>query len=206
MANVLTVWMRRLLVLVLPLVLMGCAAQSVWAPDSEVQQASYRHNGPPSITLFTVINNRSGSGAHSGLMVNGSQRLLFDPAGSFKHPQLPERNDVLFGMNDRAVAVYIDYHARETFHVVQQDLVVSPEQAVLIQRLVQEYGAVPPASCTTSITNILRQVPGFENFQGGLFPIKAMNGMADIPGVVTSKHFDDTPDRRGELVQVPRVR
>lgn len=197
---------RWFTLLALPILLGGCAAETIVAPLEEVQRAIYRPVGPPKITLFTMINNRSGSGAHSALLVSGSQRVVFNPAGTYNHPQTPERNDVHFGMTDKAVDFFIDYHARETFHVVQQELIVTPEQAEIALRLVQDYGAVPPAGCTTSITNILRSVPGFENFAGGLFPTKAMKGMAKYPGVVTKKHFDDSPDQRGDLIQVPNVR
>ena len=98
--------LRLILALMLPLILAACGAESVWAPDEEVQRAIYRSDAPPSITVFTVVSTSNGSGGHSSLLINGSQRLLFDPAGTFNHPQLPERNDVLFGMKDAAVEFY----------------------------------------------------------------------------------------------------
>ena len=78
--------------------LAGCAAESVWAPDDAVARAAYRHDRPPRLTVYTMINNNSGGGAHTSLMINGSQRVIFDPAGSFKHDTIPERNDALFGI------------------------------------------------------------------------------------------------------------
>lgn len=194
------------LLLIAPVLLAGCGAEAVWAPDAEVQQAIYRADGPPTITLYTMINNRSKEGAHSGLMVSGSQRVVFDPAGSFHHPQLPERNDVFFGMTPAAKAFYIDYHARETFHVVEQTLVVTPEQAEAALVAVQKAGPVPKAACSNAIGKVLRQVPGFEDFGGGLFPAKTMRDFGRIPGVETRKYFDDSPDRRGDLITVPKVR
>ena len=50
----------------------GCAAERVWAPDEAVARAAYRHDGPPRLTLFTMINNRTGAGAHTSLMVKPS--------------------------------------------------------------------------------------------------------------------------------------
>ena len=48
--------MRRIaLVLLMPLFLAACGAESTWAPDDAVQRALYRHDGPPTITLFTVM-------------------------------------------------------------------------------------------------------------------------------------------------------
>ena len=52
----------RALLLALLLPLAACGAKSVYAPEAEVQRAIYRAEGPPSITLFTMINNRSGEG------------------------------------------------------------------------------------------------------------------------------------------------
>mgnify|MGYP001296984649 CR=1 FL=1 len=74
--------MRRLLMcLAVTSALSACGgAEPRWSPDEAVSAARYVHAGPPAITLFTVVNNRSGSGAHSGLLINGSQRVIFDPA------------------------------------------------------------------------------------------------------------------------------
>ena len=105
--------------------LSGCAAERVWAPDDAVARAAYRHDGPPRLTLFTMINNRTGAGAHTSLMINGSQRVIFDPAGSFKHETLPERHDVVYGITPPVADVYTRYHARKTYHVKVQELDVS---------------------------------------------------------------------------------
>jgi hypothetical protein len=169
----------------------GCGADSVWAPADQVARAAYVHDGPPAITLFTVINNRSNAGAHSGLLINGSQRVMFDPAGTWHHPTLPERNDVHFGMTPKMVSFYVDYHARETFRVVEQTVIVTPEQAELVMQRAMAYGAVPKAQCTKSVSAILRGVPGFESLPGTWYPEKLMTAFARLPGV-TERTFTDT--------------
>ena len=190
------------LALALPALLAGCTAEPVWAPQEQVTAALYSTGLPPSITLYTVINNRSGSGAHAALLVNGSHRVVFDPAGTFRHPQLPERNDVHFGMSPNAVALYEDYHARETFHVVAQTVEVPAEVAEQALRLVQEYGAVPKAQCTLAVTRVLQQLPGFEDTRTTWYPGQAMEQFATRPGVVERKVFDDDSDaNRGVLQQ-----
>ena len=119
--------MRRLVLCFVALLgLAACAAESVIAPPEAVAAARYVHDAPTSITLYTVINNNSGAGAHSGLLINASQRIMFDPAGTFQHPRVPERNDVHYGMTPRIVNFYIDYHARETFRMIEQTVIVSP--------------------------------------------------------------------------------
>ncbi|NIL96596.1 MAG: hypothetical protein GTO62_05515, partial [Planctomycetales bacterium] len=69
---------RLLAIGILPLVLAACGgpAEPVWAPDEVVKKAVYKHDGPPKVTLFTVVNVRSGSGGHAGLMINADQRIL----------------------------------------------------------------------------------------------------------------------------------
>lgn len=186
--------MRFVLACAALLVLAACGAEPKWASDEEVARARYVHNAPPAITLFTVLSTRDGSGAHSGLMVNASERIMFDPAGTWQHPRLPERNDVHFGMTPKMVSFYIDYHARETFDVVEQTIVVSPQVAELVASRVKAYGAVPKAHCTNAISTILAGVPGFENLPRTWYPAKYMDAFAQLPGVTNRKITDDDAD------------
>ncbi|MEY8838025.1 hypothetical protein AB9K41_03180, partial [Cribrihabitans sp. XS_ASV171] len=64
------------------LTLAGCAGpQGPQATPEQIQAVAYRDAGPAYLTLYTMVNNRSGAGGHSSLMINGSQRVIFDPAG-----------------------------------------------------------------------------------------------------------------------------
>ena len=191
---------RAFLALGLVLGLAACGAEPVWAPDEAVARARYVPPENTSITLYTMISNRSGAGGHLALMIDGEQRLLFDPADTWRHPAAPERNDVIFGMSPQLLDFYLDYHARETYHVVVQELDVSPEVAAQLSRLVQEYGAVPKAQCTISITRILQQVPGFETMRTTYFPRNAMDAFEQIPGVRTSRIYDDDSDNNREIL------
>ncbi|MDF0595437.1 hypothetical protein [Psychromarinibacter halotolerans] len=197
--------MRRIaLVLLMPLFLAACGAESTWAPDDAVQRALYRHDGPPTITLFTVISNQNGSGGHSAIMVNGSHRAIFDPAGTFQHPALPERNDVVFGMSDRAVQFYNEYHARVTWHVVRQDVVVSPEVAEAALQRIQAYGAVPKAMCAQATSDILNDLPGFGNIPQTFSPLAVMRAFGARPGVTRSEFRDDSP-ANNDFIKAPAV-
>ncbi len=200
---------RPLLLLIagfLVLSLAGCVgpAEPKWASDAEVARARYSDGKPPKITLFTVVSNRSGAGAHTGLLINGSQRVLFDPAGTWYHPQLPERNDVHYGMSDPIVAFYIDYHTRITYHTVIQEISVSPQVAELAIQRVQEYGAVPKAQCAFATSGILRGLPGFESIPRTWFPKRLSRAFAKLPGVTTRIARDNDPDdNKGRLLQAP---
>ncbi len=189
------------------LFLAGCAgtAEPIWASDTEVARAVYVHDGPPKLTLFTVINNRNGTGAHSSLMVNASQRVIFDPAGTWHHPNLPERNDVHFGMSDAVVDFYIDYHTRVTYRTVIQEIVVSPEVAQLAMDRMMAHGAVPKALCSRSITSILATVPGFESIPNTLFPKRLSAAFGEISGVTREVVYDDDPDDNSGVIMAPAV-
>lgn len=194
--------LRAALALLALLTLAGCGAEPVWAPDHEVEAARYVHDGPNTITLFTVINNRSDAGAHSGLMINDSERIMFDPAGTWQHPRIPERNDVHFGITPRIVNFYIDYHARETFRVVEQTVVVSPGVADLVARRVKAYGAAPKAQCARSVSDILRGVPGFESIRSTWYPNRLMEDFGRLPGVTSRIIYDEDADKNHGVLLV----
>ena len=91
---------RRTFVLSAPLVLAACGGvtrEEILAPQSAIDRVAYVHPGPKRLTLMTMKNTGSDNGAHTGLMINASQRVLWDPAGTFGHSTIPERNDVHFG-------------------------------------------------------------------------------------------------------------
>ena len=188
---------RLLAAALLLLALAGCGgpAEPVWAPDAEVASRRHVHDGPPSLTLYTVRSTRNGSGGHTGLMINApSQRALFDPAGTFYHPYAPERNDVHFGITENIRKVYIDYHARETFDVVVQEKIVSPEVAEAALRSVQGYGAVPKAQCSFAVSRVLSGLPGFEGIGTTWFPNTIAKRFGRLPGVSTQVITDDDAD------------
>ena len=194
---------RILMWVAFALTLTACgAAEPTWAPEDQVQAARYVDPGPPTLTLFTVVSTRSGNGAHAGLMVNADERVMFDPAGTWRHPRLPERNDVHYGMSPKMVNFYIDYHARETYDVVEQTLVVTPAIAALVKRRVIEYGAVPKTQCTVATSKILRGVPGFEGLPQTWFPKVLMQAFGELPGVTTRKITDDDADNNHGVLLV----
>lgn len=181
--------------------LAGCVAEEVWAPDAVVSAASYRPTGPTTVTLMTMISNSNGSGGHSALLIDGAERVLFDPAGSWYHPMIPERNDVLYGMGEPFLGFYNDYHARETYHLVLHEIDVTPEIAANLIAAVERAGPVPSARCSLSISQILSRTPGFESVGTNWFPARTMQRFAELPGVRESKIYDDDADNNLELLQ-----
>lgn len=179
----------------------GGPAEPTWAPDVAVARAQYVSSGPSSITLYTVTSTKNGSGAHAGLLINGSQSVMFDPAGTWRHPRLPERNDVHYGMSPLMVDFYIDYHARESYDVTEQTIIVSPQVAEIAMQRAMAYGAVPKAQCTYAISGVLRDVPGFEDMPRTWFPKNLMNAFGKLPGVKSRVITDtDTNNNHGVLL------
>jgi hypothetical protein len=170
----------------------ACTKPVVWAPDEAVQSARYRHDGPPEIVLFNVINNETGRGEHAALMINApSERVLFDGAGSWNHPDSPERHDVHHGFTEDQLFRYTYYHARRTHHVQKLRLEVAPETAEYILRLAQAYGPVPDAHCARAIGIILRQVPGFGAMPVAFQPNTISGAFARLPGVTEERIYSD---------------
>jgi hypothetical protein len=186
---------RRAVLIGLPLAaLAACSAEPVWAPDDQVARVSYRGEGPTSLTLYTMKNIGSGNGAHSSILVNASQRVMFDPAGTFGHASIPERNDVLFGMTPRIEAYYVSYHARATYYVIGQKIIVAPDVAETALQLVLANGAVPKAHCTRATSRILRQLPGFSSLPVTYFPNTLADAFGKLPGVVTTEYRENDAD------------
>jgi len=185
--------MRLALILGLIALLGACAAaiEENTASPEVIAAKAWRAPGPSTLTVMTMVNNRSGGGGHTALMINGSQRVIFDPAGSFVNDRVPERADVLYGVTPAVLAGYKSAHARSTYHVVSQTFVVTPEQAEIALRLAQGWGNVPRAFCTTATTQLLRQVPGFADVRQTMFPTNLMEQLEKRQGVTTDKYFED---------------
>lgn len=187
--------LRLALCLVALMGLASCGVDRTYASDEKVQAARYSPGAPSSITLYTVVNKRlGGAGAHTGLLINGSERVMFDPAGTWYHPKLPIRHDVHFGMTDKAVAYYIDYHARKTYDVLEQEILVTPEVAEQLLNAVKANNGVQKSMCAKSTSAILRGIPGFDSIPPTWSPKKLSEAFGALPGVNSRLITDDDDD------------
>ena len=177
--------------LVLSVMLVSACAKRVYAPDAAVQEYAYANSERPSITLLTMIHNKTGSGGHSSLMINNGERIMYDPAGRFKSKFAPERNDVMFGVTPALLARYKSFHARQTHHVVSQTVYVSPEVAAKAMQLALAQGASHDAMCALNVSSILTELPGFEAINSNWFPAKLSKSFAKLPNVMTDKHYEN---------------
>lgn len=174
----------------------GCAVKKdPPVTDDQIRNATYRHSAPSELTLYTMINNQSGSGAHTSMMINASQRVIFDPAGSFRDKAIVARNDVVYGVTPYVEDVYTRFHARKTYHVVIQRLQVSPEVAEQALQLAQSMGEVPDGNCASSTSQILSQLPGL-NIRRTMFPKNLMDQFGQAPLMSTQSLYEyDDEDR-----------
>ena len=187
---------RRLLPLAVAGLLAGCTADHKWATDAEVAAAHYTAPPPATITLISSINNRSGEGAHSALLISGSQRVLYDPAGSWDLPKpwTPERNDLRYGMTEGALQSFLTYQSGANYRVVMQSVTVPVEVADAVMASAIEEGSAGKAFCANSITKVLNRVPGFEGVGTTMFPKQLAREFAELPGV-TEKIYEETTGR-----------
>ena len=193
---------RRTFLAGAPLALAACGSgEAIWAPDDQVRAAFTAGTQPPSITLYTMLNVGSDNGAHSALMVNASQRVMFDPAGTFKHPSIPERNDVLFGMNPQVEAFYVSFHARETYYVEGLEFQVSADVAERALGLVMQAGPVPKANCTRSVSTLLSQLPGFQSTSVTWFPDKLHDQLKTRPDAKFTVYRENDSDDKSIAMQ-----
>ena len=185
------------------LALAGCTT-GMSGEDSSPEQvaaAAYRHDGPPALTLYTMINNRNGAGAHTSLMVNApSQRVIFDPAGSVRLNAVPEIGDVLYGITPEVEDFYARAHARETYHVRIQRVEVPAAVAEQALRLVQANGPVGSARCTLSTSAVLRQLPGFQSMPNTWFPNNLADAFSQVPNVSDRKLYEIDADDKAVAI------
>lgn len=188
---------RRTFMLSAPLALAACVGvtrEEIIAPQTAIDRVSYVHPGPKSMALVTMKNTGSHNGAHTGLMINASQRVLWDPAGTFGHSSIPERNDVHFGITPQIEQLYISFHSRVTFYTLIQEIDVSPEVAEMALRLALANGPTPKAACTIHTSRMLGQLPGFESIRTTLFPNNLSDQFALMPGVRNREYRETDSD------------
>ncbi|WP_138467457.1 hypothetical protein [Poseidonocella sp. HB161398] len=168
-------------------------------PPEAVARAHFRSGNPPALTLYTNVRIQTGKGAHTSLVIDGPERVVFNPAGTWHHPKAPRIDDVHFGFTQPMEAWFIDYHARETYYVRQQKVEVPMETAAQALKLAEATGPVMASFCTLRTTKILVQLPGFQDFPVTFFPDVASEAFATHPGVVTQTFYDDSPDDRSDI-------
>jgi hypothetical protein len=173
---------RALLALLAATALAGCEVYRPAGYD-EIAQARYVSAGPPSVTLVSMVNKSSGRAAHVGLLINGSEQVLYDPAGTFTHPDLPRRGDIHYGMTPRFVDYYERYHARFDYYVEAQKVPVSRAAADQLIANAQAQGKSMKMTCALEVADVLQPVPPFRDVPRSWFPEALRADFASMAGV-----------------------
>ena len=201
--------MKRLILALAAIgVLAGCAAKNADydQPAPEMAEDSYRHPGPPSLTLITIRSNDTGKGAHTALLISGSERVIFDPAGSFHHPQIHREGDVLVGISPAFWEGYRSMHARDTHHFDTQTVMVSPEVAEQALRLAYARGGVAGAQCALSTSGLLSKLPGFGGIGQTWWPNQLQESFEQVTGVAPTSYYEDySPVPEGAILGIDRT-
>jgi len=181
---------RTFLLIALAVIVAACA-ERIYAPLEDVSRARYVSAEAPYISLMTMVNRDDNKGAHSAILVNGSQVALYDPAGTFKHPELPERGDVFYGITPRWKEVYEWYHARDTTYVVEHRLAVSREFADQVIARMEQQGPSPKLLCGINTSAVLRSFDIFADVPSTYYPDKIMKAFARVPGVTERRVYQE---------------
>lgn len=139
------------------------------------------------MALVTVRNEGDGAGAHSALLIDASERVLFDPFGGWTDPYVAERNDVLHGFSPEAEERYLRYQAQDGYYYVRQEIRTAPMVAEQALELAKGYGPVGMALCSNAVANVLSQLPGFETVGRTYLPDTLSDRFARLPGVTTTE-------------------
>ncbi len=175
--------MRRFfLAVAATIVLSGCEFYRAAEP-AEIEAARYVSDEPSSITLMSMVNSRNDRAAHSALLINGSQQVIYDPAGTFQHPDLPRAGDVHYGVTPRFLDYYERYHARFDYYVHAQKVEVSQTAANQILANAQARGKTPKMFCAEAVTASIRPVAPFQNVGTTFSPEAVRRDFAQIRGV-----------------------
>lgn len=189
---------RRALLLGAPAALAACAMKErVYADQSAVDAAFAPNRGAPKVEVFSSFNVGTNNGAHTALLIHADERVVFDPAGTFAHRLLPERHDVIYGMNDSARRAFVDYHTRETFWTTLQSWEVPLETARIVQANAEQAGPVADGRCTRATSAVLANAPGLGfDVRTVWFPSALHDQLLDKPGVTRLEfHQDDDADK-----------
>lgn len=161
------------------IVLAGCAVE-VGAPSEEIARARYSTTDDPYVAVVSMVSTRTGRAAHTALFINASERVIYDPAGTFEHREMPERGDIHYGASDRMIDYYERYHARLSHFVHVQKIPVSRQVAEATLRRAQAQGPSPKSFCTTHTIDVLNDVDGLPRFENSFYPEKLRQQVARL--------------------------
>ncbi len=169
--------------------LSACTDQTSASP--EVIAANHFVSGEaPSLTIVNMKNVGSDASEHTGLLINGSEQVLFDPAGNYRHPRAPRAGDVHYGVTPTIFQSYKSFHARSDYYLTIQTLPLTLAQADALIARAQKQGATRQMFCAVTVADVLSDEPEFANMHRTMFPSAIERYFANYPGVTTTTFYE----------------
>lgn len=196
--------LRGLLAVLALMTVSGCEVYTP-ADPAEIARAVYVSDEPPSVSLLSMVDARTGRSAHAALLINGSQRVLYDPAGTFAHPELPRAGDIHYGVSPKFVDYYERYHARFSHFVHVQTVQVDRATADRVLANARSEGKTLKMHCGLAVAGALRGVPLFQDVRRSYFPEGAREDFARIPGVAERFVYEDDSGKNRDWEQAGAV-
>ena len=132
--------------------------------------------------------------------------MLYDPAGTFTHPDLPRRGDIHYGMTPRYVDYYERYHARFDHFVEAQKVYVDRATADRILANAEAEGKMLKMACAVAVADVVKTEPPFQGVRSTFFPETVREDFARIAGVEDSYVYemDVGKNKEWERTDAPR--
>ncbi len=158
---------------------------------SEVIAASHYVSGePPSLTVVNMRNVGSDASEHTGLLINGSEQVLFDAAGNYRHPRSPRAGDVHYGVTPTIFQSYKSFHARSDYYLTIQTLPLTLEQADALIARAKQQGPTRQMFCADGTSDVLQDIPGFSDMKRTMFPSVIERYFDNYPGVTKTTFYE----------------
>jgi hypothetical protein len=170
--------------------LAGCTDPTSASPEA-ISQARYVSGEPPSLTIISMKNVSSGSSEHTGMIINGTQQVLYDPAGNFRYAAAPRAGDGHYGMTPTAIKAYESFHARSDYFLKIQTVPITLETADELIARAQQQGVTRQMFCSVSAGEVISDVAPFQNAPVSMFPTAIEKYFDTVPGVVTSTFYEN---------------
>jgi len=166
--------------------LSACVSPLDAPPADQIARNAYVSSKPTSVTLVTMINGENGKGEHSALLINGSERVLYDPAGSFSLPKyVHENRDIHYGVTDEVMNIYNYYHARRSHYVEMLTLNVPRDMADQLISRADAQGPQPKMFCGQAVSKVLKPVGPFGDVPITFWPGPIHEAFRKVPGVTS---------------------
>lgn len=180
---------RGILALTAIWALVACTDKTAARPEI-IASSHFVSGEAPSLTIVNMKNVGSDASEHTGLLINGSEQVLYDAAGNFRHPRAPRTGDVHYGITPTIFQAYKSFHARSDYYLTIQTLPLTLAQADALIARAQVQGPTRQMFCANSTASVLQVLPAFADINRTMFPSAIERYFDRYPGVSTTTFYE----------------